>query len=146
MRTYNFEFFIGLIVIFVAGWFLIGVLLKSDELSNLGETTEYLASFNDVSGISVGSDIKLAGVTIGRVKELKLDSFSYTAEMVLEISSKINLPSDSEIVITSESLLGGSYVSISPGGSDTFMQENEKFTYTQSSLSLNNLLQKFFNR
>ena len=146
MKTYSLEFIIGLIVIFIASWFLIDVLLKSDEISNLGEVTEYSASFDDVSGISVGSDIKLAGVTIGRVKELKLDSFSYTAEMVLEINSKIKLPSDSEIIITSESLLGGSYVSISPGGSDTFMQENEKFSYTQSSLSLNNLLQKFFSR
>ena len=146
MKTYSFEFIVGLIVIFVAGWFLINVLLKSEEISNLGEVTKYSASFDDVSGISVGSDIKLAGVTIGRVKKLRLDTFSYTAEMILEISSKIKLPSDSEIVITSESLLGGSYVSISPGGSDTFMQENEKFSYTQSSLSLNSLLQKFFSR
>ena len=146
MKTYSFEFFIGLIVIFVAGWFLLGVLLKSEEISNLGEVTEYSASFDDVSGISVGSDIKLAGVTVGRVKKLSLDNFNYTAEMVLEISSKIKLPNDSEIVITSESLLGGSFVSISPGGSDSFMQENDKFSYTQSSLSLNNLLQKFFSR
>ena len=146
MKTYSFEFIVGLIVIFVAGWFLINVLLKSEEISNLGEVTKYSASFDDVGGISVGSDIKLAGVTIGRVKKLNLDTFNYTAEMVLEISSKIKLPSDSEIVITSESLLGGSYVSISPGGSDTFMQENEKFSYTQSSLSLNSLLQKFFSR
>ena len=146
MKTYSFEFIIGLIVIFVAGWFLISVLLTSEEISNLGDVTEYSASFDDVSGISVGSDVKLAGVNIGKVKKLILESFNYTAEMVLEISSKIKLPSDSEIVITSESLLGGSYVSISPGGSDTFMKENEKFSYTQSSLSLNNLLQKFFSR
>ena len=146
MKTYSFEFIIGLIVIFIAGWFLIGVLLKSEEITNLGEVTEYSASFDDISGISVGSEIKLAGVTIGRVKKLSLDSFSYTAEVVLEISSKIKLPSDSEIAITTEGLLGGSYVSISPGGSDTFMKENEKFSYTQSSLSLNNLLQKFFSR
>lgn len=146
MKTYSFEFIIGLIVIFIAGWFLIGVLLKSEEISNLGGVTEYSASFDDISGISVGSEIKLAGVTIGRVKKLSLDSFNYTAEVVLEISSKIKLPSDSEISITTEGLLGGSYVSISPGGSDTFMKENEKFSYTQSSLSLNNLLQKFFSR
>ena len=94
MKTYSFEFIIGLIVIFIAGWFLIGVLLKSEEISNLGEVTEYSASFDDISGISVGSEIKLAGVTIGRVKKLSLDSFSYTAEVVLEISSKIKLPSD----------------------------------------------------
>ena len=56
MKTYSFEFIIGLIVIFVAGWFLISVLLTSEEISNLGDVTEYSASFDDVSGISVGSD------------------------------------------------------------------------------------------
>ena len=63
MKTYSFEFLVGLLVILVAGWFLIGVLLKSEKLSNLGNVNEYLASFDDVSGISIGSDVKLAGVT-----------------------------------------------------------------------------------
>ena len=46
-------------MIFIAGWFLIGVLLKSEEISNLGEVTEYSASFDDISGnwIQLGADI-----------------------------------------------------------------------------------------
>ena len=119
---------------------------KSDKLSNISETTNYIASFNDVSGISVGSNIKLAGVTVGKVLELKLDEINYTAEMVLGINRKIKIPNDSEIIITSEGLLGGNYVSISPGGSDIFLKANEKFSFTQSSLSLNNLIQKFFGK
>ena len=122
------------------------VVSKSDKLSNIRETTNYIASFNDVSGISVGSNIKLAGVTVGKVLEIKLDEITYTAEMVLGINRKIKIPNDSEIIITSEGLLGGNYVSISPGGSDIFLSENENFSFTQSSLSLNNLIQIFFGK
>ena len=64
----------------------------------------------------------------------------------LGINRKIKIPNDSEIIITSEGLLGGNYVSISPGGSDIFLKANEKFSFTQSSLSLNNLIQKFFGK
>ena len=146
MKSDIFEFIIGLGVIIIAGWFILSVVSKSEKLSNISETTNYIASFNDVSGISVGSNIKLAGVTVGKVLELKLDEINYTAEMVLGINKKIKIPNDSEIIITSEGLLGGNYVSISPGGSDIFLKANEKFSFTQSSLSLNNLIQKFFGK
>jgi phospholipid/cholesterol/gamma-HCH transport system substrate-binding protein len=146
MKSDIFEFIVGLGVIIIAGWFILSVVSKSDKLSNISETTKYIASFNDVSGISVGSNIKLAGVNVGRVLELKLDEINYTAEMVLGINRKIKIPNDSEIIITSEGLLGGNYVSISPGGSDIFLKANEKFSFTQSSLSLNNLIQKFFGK
>jgi|TARA_B000000609_G_scaffold79301_1_gene59763 phospholipid/cholesterol/gamma-HCH transport system substrate-binding protein len=146
MKSDIFEFIVGLGVIIIAGWFILSVVSKSDKLSNISETTNYIASFNDVSGISVGSNIKLAGVTVGKVLELKLDEINYTAEMVLGINRKIKIPNDSEIIITSEGLLGGNYVSISPGGSDIFLKANEKFSFTQSSLSLNNLIQKFFGK
>ena len=146
MKSDIFEFVVGLGVIIIAGWFILSVVSKSEKLTNVGETTKYIASFNDVSGISVGSNIKLAGVTVGKVLELKLDEINYTAEMVLGINRKIKIPNDSEIIITSEGLLGGNYVSISPGGSDIFLKANEKFSFTQSSLSLNNLIQKFFGK
>ena len=146
MKSDIFEFIVGLGVIVIAGWFILSVVSKSEKLTSVGETTKYIASFNDVSGISVGSDIKLAGVTVGKVLELKLDEINYTAEMVLGINKKIKIPNDSEIIITSEGLLGGNYVSISPGGSDIFLKANENFSFTQSSLSLNNLIQKFFGK
>lgn len=144
MKSHNFEFIVGLVVILTAGWFLFFIVLKHDELSSIGETSEYLATFNDVSGVAVGSEVKLAGVSVGKVKEIKLDNLNYTAELVLLINSNLQIPNDSEIIITSEGLLGGNYVAISPGGSDIYLNENESFSFTQSSLSLNNLLQKFF--
>ena len=146
MKSDIFEFIVGLGVILIAGWFILAVVSKSEKLTNVGETTKYIASFNDVSGISVGSDIKLAGVTVGKVLSLKLNEVNYTAEIILGIDRKIKIPNDSEVIITSEGLLGSNYVSISPGGSDIFLEANENFPFTQSSLSLNNLIQKFFGK
>ena len=55
------------------------------------------------------------------------------------------IPNDSEVIITSEGLLEV-IMFISPGGSDIFLEANENFPFTQSSLSLNNLIQKFFGK
>ena len=52
MKSHIFEFVVGLGVIIVASWFILSVVSKYDKLSNIGETTKYVASFNDVSGIS----------------------------------------------------------------------------------------------
>ena len=88
MKSDIFEFIVGLGVILIAGWFILAVVSKSEKLTNVGETTKYIASFNDVSGISVGSDIKLAGVTVGKFNNLKLDEINYTAEIILGIDRK----------------------------------------------------------
>ena len=65
------------------------------------------------------------------------------ADMVLAIDNKVKIPEDSEIIITSEGLLGSNFVSITPGGSEDFLEPNDQFIYTQGALNLNNLIQKF---
>ena len=55
----------------------------------------------------------------------------------------IKLPKDSAAIITSESLLGGKYLSLQPGGDETMLQPGQTITITQSSVSLEELLGKF---
>ena len=95
------------------------------------------------SGIRIGTEVKLAGVSIGKVLGISLDTQTYSAKVSVVIDSQIKIPDDSEIVIASESLLGGNFVSITPGGSEVFLAPNDKFAFTQGSINLNNLLQKF---
>ena len=52
--------------------------------------------------------------------------------MILDISSIIKYQLIQKLLLHLKYSLGASYVSISPGGSDTFLQENEKFSFTQS--------------
>jgi phospholipid/cholesterol/gamma-HCH transport system substrate-binding protein len=46
------------------------------------------------------------------------------------------LPDDTSAKITSEGLLGGNYVSLSPGGSEDLLEEDGEILYTQGSVDL----------
>ncbi len=78
-----------------------------DRLKAGGGTYPLTASFRSVEGISVGSDVRLAGVKVGTITSLKLNPQTYFAEARLRIPDTIRLPSDSAALIQSDGLLGG---------------------------------------
>ena len=143
MKGQILESIIGAFVLLLAVWFVFSVLTKTENIFHGQNESIYHASFFDVSGIRIGTEVKLAGVSVGKVISVSLDTQTYKAKVSIIIDSEIKIPDDSEIIIASESLLGGKFVSITPGGSDVFLEPNDKFTFTQSSINLNNLLQKF---
>ncbi len=101
------------------------------------------ASFRSVDGISVGSDVRLAGVAVGKISTLKLNPETYFADAVIEIDTSVQVPDDSAILISSEGLLGGNYVELVPGGSLTMLEPGQEIEDTQGSVSLVSLLMKF---
>ena len=143
MRGQILESIIGAFVLLVAAWFVFSVVTTTENIFPRQNENTYHASFFDVSGIRIGTEVKLAGVSVGKVVGVSLDTQTYSAKVSLVVDSRIKIPDDSEIIIASESLLGGNFVSITPGGSEVFLEPNEQFTFTQGSINLNNLLQKF---
>ncbi|KMK66500.1 outer membrane lipid asymmetry maintenance protein MlaD [Puniceibacterium sp. IMCC21224] len=101
------------------------------------------ASFRSLEGISVGTDVRLAGVRVGTVTGVELNPETYRAETVVRINGDIKIPDDSAIVIASEGLLGGNFVEISPGGSPFFYEAGAEVLDTQGAVSLMSLLMKF---
>lgn len=101
------------------------------------------ASFRSVDGISVGSDVRLAGVAVGKVASLTLNPTTYFADAVVQIDKSVLLPDDSAILISSEGLLGGNYVELVPGGSPVNLEPGMEIEDTQGSVSLVSLLMKF---
>ena len=142
MKGQLLETIIGSFVMIIAGLVVFSVMTSSEDIFPQEYETTYHASFFDISGIKVGSQIRLAGVNVGRVVEVYLDKETYSAEIVLAIDEKIKIPEDSEVIITSEGLLGSNFVSITPGGSEDFLSPDGKFIYSQGALNLNSLLQK----
>jgi phospholipid/cholesterol/gamma-HCH transport system substrate-binding protein len=59
------------------------------------------------------------------------------------VRNDIKLPKDSAALILSESLLGGKYISLAPGGDEAELKPNQTIAVTQSSVSLEDLLGKF---
>ncbi|GHC57515.1 outer membrane lipid asymmetry maintenance protein MlaD [Neogemmobacter tilapiae] len=101
------------------------------------------ASFRSVDGISVGTDVRLAGVKVGTITKLELNPQTYFADATISMRDDIALPDDSAILISSEGLLGGNYVEVLPGGSLTNLEPGAEIEDTQGSVSLVSLLMKF---
>lgn len=142
MSRHILETIVGAIVLIVAIYFFSSAYQKSGV--NVGETYYPVkATFNDVTGIGIGSDVRIGGVKIGAVEALSLDKQTYQAVLTMSIEEDIKLPQDSSAAIIGESLLGGKFVSLSPGGSDTMLKAGGMIEYTQSSVSLEQLLGKF---
>lgn len=101
------------------------------------------ASFRSADGISVGTDVRLAGVRVGTVTGMTLNPETFRAETTFTIRDDIELPDDSAIAISSEGLLGGNFVEIIPGGSPFTYAPGDRIMDTQGSVSLVTLLMRF---
>ena len=111
--------------------------------SSGGASYPLTASFRSAEGISVGTDVRLAGVKIGAVRGLDLNPQTFRADATFTIAEGIDVPEDSIVAITSEGLLGGNFVEIVPGGSPFNLEPGEEIVDTQGAISLIGLLTKF---
>jgi phospholipid/cholesterol/gamma-HCH transport system substrate-binding protein len=103
------------------------------------------AKFDNIGDLKSGSPVTMAGVTIGRVESIRFDPKDYKAAVVLRIENQYSeIPEDSDASIQTAGLLGGKYVGIGPGGSETFLKEGGQIEFTQSAIVLESLVNKFF--
>jgi phospholipid/cholesterol/gamma-HCH transport system substrate-binding protein len=131
----------GAAVLVVAVGFLAYAIAHSGRTAGSGYSLQ--ARFDHIDGLNIGGDVRIAGVKVGTVTAEQIDPKTFSAIVSLTVRSDIQLPKDSAAAITSESLLGGKYISLSPGGDDTDLKPGEMITITQSSVSLEELLGKF---
>ncbi|HET8995439.1 MAG TPA: outer membrane lipid asymmetry maintenance protein MlaD [Acetobacteraceae bacterium] len=135
------EILTGALVLLVAVGFLGYAVAHSGRTGGSGYTL--YADFDNISGLSVGNDVRVAGVKIGTVTNETIDPKTFQARVSFTVQNDIKLPKDSAAEITSESLLGGKYISLSPGGEQQMLQPGQTVTITQSSINIESLLGKF---
>lgn len=136
------EIFVGAVVLAVAAAFLV-YLVQSTGFGVSGDRYSLSASFRSAEGVTVGTDVRLAGVKIGSVTDVTLDPQTFRAVTEISLAESIQIPDDSAVIVASEGLLGGSFVEIIPGGSPFNLEEGGEIIDTQSSVSLINVLLKF---
>ncbi len=135
------ETLVGLFVLIVA----VGFFVFAYKVSNVGNTRDgysVSANFQDIDGVSKGTDVKLAGVKVGYVDDLILDSNTFYVAAKFYIDKGIEIPEDSRAIVATSGLLGGKYIRITPGGSDDNLSDNGKIKFTQSSLNFEDLVGK----
>jgi phospholipid/cholesterol/gamma-HCH transport system substrate-binding protein len=135
------EVLTGAAVLLVAAGFLGFAVAHSGRTAATGYKLH--ASFDHIDGLNPGADVRIAGVKVGNVLDMRVDPKSFLAEVTLSVSNNIRLPKDTAAEITSESLLGGKFLNLSPGGDAQDIPVGGTITITQSSISLEQLLGKF---
>lgn len=142
MQRQFIEIIVGLFVI--AG--VIALLFLSLKVSNLNTSTvndpyRVSAHFDDIGSLKVRAPVTMAGVKIGRVKEINLDTDSFRAQVMMDISGDYKkIPIDSSASINTQGLLGEQYVSLEPGGQPKFLKSGDHIRLTQSAVVLENLI------
>lgn len=140
MRGNVLEAVIGAFVLVVAAFFMYFAYETSGEKLSKGYSV--FAKFENSSGLSIGSDIRISGIKVGIIKSLKIDSdFQSLAEM--HVNESVSIPSDSTASITTDGIMGNKYVSIEPGFEKEYLKPGEFFEKTRSSVSLESLIDKF---
>jgi phospholipid/cholesterol/gamma-HCH transport system substrate-binding protein len=143
MTSHATEVITGAVVVAAAAGFLV----YASQFSGLGGTGdgfyEMTASFRSVEGVRVGTDVRLGGVKVGTVTGLALDPATFRADARFTVQSDLRLPDDTAILVSSEGLLGGSFLELLPGGSPFDLEPGSEIEDTQSSVSLITLLMRF---
>jgi phospholipid/cholesterol/gamma-HCH transport system substrate-binding protein len=135
------ELITGFAIIIIAALFLVYALGVSGAASVGGYKLQ--AQFSSIGGLTTGADVKIGGVTIGHVAAEHLDPNTYAAVVKLSVDNGIKIPDDSSAAISSDGLLGGNYVAVSPGGSNSMLAPGKSFAVTQSAINIEDLLGKF---
>jgi phospholipid/cholesterol/gamma-HCH transport system substrate-binding protein len=141
-RTLTTEFFVGffvLIGILTGGYLSIGL----GELNVFGGA-EYsvTAEFDNIAGLKEGASVEVAGVKIGRVVQIILDSSGNYALVKMQIDKQQSLREDDVAQIRTKGIIGDRYVKISRGSSDKILADGAKMPESESVVDFEDLIGK----
>ena len=134
------EALIGAAVLIVAVWFVM-VTYKTAEFGTV-EGYTLTARFDKVDGLQVGNDVRIAGIRVGTVTSQEVDIETFQAVIRFTVDPRIRLSADTAASIRSENLLGGSYLSLQPGGDDELLEDGGEIEFTQGAIDVIDLLGK----
>jgi phospholipid/cholesterol/gamma-HCH transport system substrate-binding protein len=145
MTTRAIEIWVGVFVAAgLASLFMLA--MKVSNLSGLDTAAGYTltASFDNIGGLKVRSPITASGVRVGRVADIRYDSTSYRAQVVLQIDPQFNqFPTDTSASIFTAGLLGEQYIALGPGAEEEVLRDGDSITLTESAIVLERLIGQF---
>ncbi len=134
-----------------AGFFvLLGVAAAGFLIMVLGEWN-FLASkqyslyghFSSVAGLRQGARVEIAGVQVGQISHISIDTKRLVAKVTFQIDKDIQLSEDSMASIKTSGIIGEKYVDILPGGSPFTLEEGNEIENTESAMDIESLVRKY---
>lgn len=115
----KYETIVGLFVVASLAALLVMVLIIAQQERLWVKHAEYRAIFKNASGLKVGSEVRLAGLTVGNVTEIHIDAQGNTV-VVFRVVEKYadRIRQDSRATVGYMGLLGEKALDLSSGSSD----------------------------
>jgi len=138
------ETVLGAVVLAIAALFLVFAYSNADLRKVQGYTIS--ANFPMVDGLKEGGDVKMNGVKVGSISSMNLITdpgvSQYMVNVRMTILPAVRVPVDSIVMVASESLLGGKYLSIEVGIDEELVKNDNtgKITRTQAPMRLDDLI------
>ncbi len=137
MKKSPIETVLGILVILVAVFFVHFAANKIDARPQQGY--ELTAVFTRSGGLESGNDIRISGIKVGSVVGLDLTP-EYTAKVTLNVKEGVELPVDTTALITTDGLMGGTFVQLEPGKSKELLKAGDNIKKTKDFRSLEDVI------
>ena len=129
------KFFYGIIVFII----LLNLIFTEKNIRG-GDVNNYLATFNKVDGVSVGTDVVISGIKVGQVNQVFIkDNYP---QISMNINKNLKISDDSSVSIQTDGLFGKKFLLIEIGGNDVYLKNGEKFSFSEDSIVIEELLGK----
>jgi len=133
------ETLIGAAVILIAAAFFFFAYQTSGK-GHASGAYRVSAEFDNAEGVSVGTDVRVAGVKIGSVVDFTLNTENFQANVQMELDPKVKLTDDATAKVTSEGLLGSKFIALEQGGSETMLADGGVISNTQGAVDIWSLI------
>lgn len=145
-RSKMMEFGVGLFMLAgILGLVFLGLRVSGVGAGVGGDTFTLQAEFANIGGLKTRSRVTMAGVQVGEVTAIELDTEWFDARVTMQLDGDLEdqLPRDSTAAILTSGLLGEQYIGLSVGGDPETLADGDTITDTQQAMVLEELIQQF---
>jgi len=141
MKYSTLDLWVGLfIVLGVAAVVFLSLRVANQTTLRANDTYTVTAEFDNIGGLKPRAPVRSAGVTVGRVSNIYLDTSTFKAVVELAIEQQFPFSTDTSASILTSGLLGEQYVSLQAGIDTGTLADGDDIWLTSSAMVLENLI------
>ncbi len=143
MNSKKTEFAVGLFVLAgIAAILYLAIQIGSSRFLG-SDATIITARFSNAGGLNEGSNVMIAGVKVGVVGDIVLDTENLVAMVELNLDTDVVIYDDAIASIKTNGLIGDKFVALDPGGGGFELESGEPIVDTESAVDIESLISRF---
>ena len=144
MQRTTLDLWVGIFVTAgVAALFALALKVGNASSVSMSDGYRIIAEFDNIGGLKARAPVKSAGVVVGRVEGISLDTRTFRANVALRIDKRYPFPRDSSASILTAGLLGEQYIGLDGGAEEQNLKDGDRLKITQSAIVLEKVIGQF---